>query len=228
MKISLASLILSLLLSSYSPIKAGQGYTSPYFKFSQEFNLNRIVIAPDLRLNETESKLSFTLPGGLVLAKSEPIHHKIKRVFRIDGWHFFHLLEGAIIGNILSNESLQFWLYDRGFMPWYTTGPWLSPGRIEFISGSIALAWEIAEFWSVSRFNWDDYNRFYGGKAALNNGLDFAFHLLGTYLTNRNNILEIFLYTPRQGSYFVSVSIPIGVLYGAGSALSRPLPGGRL
>jgi len=227
MKISLASLILSLLLSSYSPIKAGQGYTSPYFKFSQEFNLNRIVIAPDLRLNETESKLSFTLPGGLVLAKSEPIHHKIKRVFRIDGWHFFHLLEGAIIGNILSNESLQFWLYDRGFMPWTREGPWLSPGRIMIISGSIAFLWEVLEYWDESRFNWQEYNDFYAGYALQNNGLDFVFHCFGTWLTTRNNLLDVFIYTPRQGSYFVSISIPIGALPEAGF-LSRPLTGGRL
>jgi len=225
MKNSLASFIMYLLiLIGFSPLsRAGQGYISPNLRLTQEFTFERIIIAPDLHLgNKT------FLQDGIVLAKGEPIHHKIKRVLAIDGWHFFHLLAGVSIGHILNNEALQFLLYDWGIMPWYTTGPWLSPGRIEFISGSIALAWEIAEFWSVSRFNWDDYNRFYGGKAALNNGLDFAFHLLGTYLTNRNNILEIFLYTPRQGSYFVSVSIPIGVLYGAGSALSRPLPGGRL
>lgn len=101
--------------------------------------------------------------------QAEPIHQRINNWFHdggyVDRWTWSHVVTGVIVTAALNYDPFWLWLYDK-------TGIREPSGTGKLaIAFCLSAAWETLEF-SESNFNWSEYDKFYGGYAAENNGMD--------------------------------------------------------
>ena len=99
----------------------------------------------------------------------QPATHRFKAYFEDNGYADGFSIYHAGIGGIKTLVNEGFWWLNE--INGWTERP--SPSRQVFNNFLLSVSWEVLEFYMESpKRTWKSYNKFYGGYALQNNGMD--------------------------------------------------------